>query len=51
MKGLPKVLFVDDQSEVLEDLKVSVSDVCDAYSETACSLSFTSSVPTKLFNT
>jgi len=34
MKGLPKVLFVDDQSEVLEDLKVSVSDVCDPYGAT-----------------
>ena len=30
MKGLPKVLFVDDQAEVLDDLKVSVSDLCDA---------------------
>ena len=34
MKGLPKVLFVDDQAEVLEDLKVSVSDVCDPYAAT-----------------
>jgi CheY-like chemotaxis protein len=34
MKGLPKVLFVDDQAEVLEDLKASVSDVCDPYAAT-----------------
>ena len=34
MKGLPKVLFVDDQSEVLEELKVSVSEVCDPYGAT-----------------
>ena len=34
MKGLPKVLFVDDQAEVLEDLKVSVSDLCDPFSAT-----------------
>jgi CheY-like chemotaxis protein len=34
MKGLPKVLFVDDQDEVLEDIKVQVSDVCDPYGAT-----------------
>ena len=34
MKGLPKVLFVDDQAEVLEELKVSVSDLCDPFSAT-----------------
>ncbi len=28
------MLFVDDQAEVLEDLKVSVSDVCDPYAAT-----------------
>jgi CheY-like chemotaxis protein len=35
MKGLPKVLFVDDQAEVLEELKVSVSDVCDPFVATS----------------
>ena len=34
MKGLPKVLFVDDQDEVLEDIKVQVSDVCDPHGAT-----------------
>ena len=34
MKGLPKVLVVDDQDEVLEDIKVQVSDVCDPYGAT-----------------
>ena len=34
MKGLPKVLFVDDQAEVLEDLKASVSEVCNPYATT-----------------
>ncbi len=34
MKGLPKVLFVDDQDEILEDIKVQVSDVCDPYGAT-----------------
>ena len=28
MKGLPKALFVDDQSEVMVDIRVQVSDVC-----------------------
>ena len=27
-------MFVDDQAEVLEDLKVSVSDLCDPFSAT-----------------
>ena len=30
-KDLPKVLFVDDQAEVLDDLKVIVSEVCEPY--------------------
>jgi FixJ family two-component response regulator len=30
-KDLPKVLFVDDQAEVLNDLKVIVSEVCEPY--------------------
>jgi CheY-like chemotaxis protein len=34
MKGLPKVLFVDDQDEVLEEIKVQVSDICDPYGAT-----------------
>ena len=35
MKGLPKVLFVDDQAEVLEDLKASVSEICDPFGVTS----------------
>ena len=31
MKDLPKVLFVDDQAEVLDDLKVIVAEVCQPY--------------------
>lgn len=31
MEHLPKVLFVDDQAEVLDDLKVIVAEVCEPY--------------------
>ena len=31
MKDLPKVLFVDDQAEVLDDLRVIVAEVCQPY--------------------
>ena len=31
---LPKVLFVDDQAEVLDDLRVIVAEVCDPYTAT-----------------
>jgi len=30
-KDLPKVLFVDDQAEVLDDIKVIVAEVCEPY--------------------
>ena len=33
-KDLPKVLFVDDQAEVLDDLRVIVAEVCDPYTAT-----------------
>ena len=33
-KDLPKVLFVDDQAEVLDDLKVIVAEVCQPYTAT-----------------
>ena len=35
MKRLPKVLFVDDQAEVLEDLKAYVSEIFDPFSVTS----------------
>jgi CheY-like chemotaxis protein len=31
MKNLPRVLFVDDQAEVLEELKNHVSELCEPY--------------------
>jgi CheY-like chemotaxis protein len=32
---LPKVLFVDNQAEVLEDLKASLSEICDPFGMTS----------------
>lgn len=34
MKDLPKVLFVDDQAEVLDDLRVIVAEICEPYTAT-----------------
>ncbi len=34
MKDLPKVLFVDDQAEVLDDLRLIVAEICEPYTAT-----------------